>query len=367
MAMDLDTQRLDTAVHSTYPIHFHGRGGSLFGIQIVNLFLSLITFGIYSFWGRVKVRRYLASQTEFGGDRFAYHGTGQELMIGWAKAMVLFGIPLFVLAVLQVIVGMESDLFDVLQILIYIVVGIFIPVAMVNARRYRLSRLSWRGVRFSFRGGVRDFMAIYIKGWLLTVVSLGFYYPFWQTRRQTFMVAEFLLRQSEIRFRRPWPRSLLDFCFAYDPDPADVFSLLVLVLGAGTALLRRSYVVPGGALAFDGQRRRRVRFVVRQCDSLHSDLGSRLVMDHRAQHALLCQPSDDGRDSRMSQASCRKFRRRRRPVRDFPVFSISTSISAEQVRARQRCNCNGLAITSTGKAPIRRNARIYLEPEQSAH
>ena len=307
MATDLDTptQTLDAAIHSTYRIHFHGRGGSLFGIQIVNLFLSLITLGIYSFWGRVKVRRYLASQSEFAGDRFAYHGTGQELMIGWTKAMVLFGMPLFILAVLQVIVGIESDLFDALQILIYIVVGIFIPIAMVNARRYRLSRLSWRGVRFSFRGGVRDFMGIYIKGWLLTVVSLGFYYPFWQNRRQTFMVGNSFFGNRQFAFDGRGRDLFLPFVLYMILDRADIFSLLALVLGAGTALLCRAYGIPGGALAFDGQRRRRVCFMVRQRDSLHSDLGSRLVMDHRAQHALLCQPHDDGWDSRIRRRHAR--------------------------------------------------------------
>ncbi len=202
MATDVDipSQALGVAVDATYPIQFHGRGGSLFGIQIVNLFLALITLGIYSFWGRVKVRGYLASQTEFAGDRFAYHGTGKELFIGWLKALVLFGIPLFVLAVLQIIVGIESDLFDVLQILIYIVVGIFIPAAMVNARRYRLSRISWRGIRFSFRGSVREFVAIYIKGLLLTVLSLGFYYPFWQNRRQSFMIADSYFGNHQFAF-----------------------------------------------------------------------------------------------------------------------------------------------------------------------
>lgn len=189
MAVELENStQISTPVDSTYPIDFHGRGGSLFGIQIVNLFLGLITLGIYSFWGRVKVRAYLASQTEFAGDRFAYHGTGKELFIGWLKALVLFGIPLFGLAVLQVVVGMESGLFALLQILIYLIVAIFIPIATVNARRYRLSRMSWRGVRFSFRGGVREFMAIYIKGWLLTALTLGFYYPYWQNRRQSFMI-----------------------------------------------------------------------------------------------------------------------------------------------------------------------------------
>jgi uncharacterized membrane protein YjgN (DUF898 family) len=132
--VDIPTQVAPTAIDSIYPIHFHGRGGSLFGIQIVNLFLSLITLGVYSFWGRVKVRSYLASQTEFAGDRFAYHGTGKELFVGWLKALVLFGIPLFVLVLLQIIVGVESELFNLLQVLIYVVVAIFMPVAMVNAR-----------------------------------------------------------------------------------------------------------------------------------------------------------------------------------------------------------------------------------------
>ncbi|MGH7830199.1 MAG: DUF898 family protein, partial [Candidatus Binatia bacterium] len=46
-------------------LSFHGTGGSLFGIRIVNMFLILVTFGLYSFWAKVRVRRYLMSQTEF--------------------------------------------------------------------------------------------------------------------------------------------------------------------------------------------------------------------------------------------------------------------------------------------------------------
>lgn len=202
MTTEVGTQTLGAAAPetSTHRIRFNGRGGSLFGIQIVNLFLSLISFGVYSFWGRVKVRKYMMSQSEFAGDRFAYHGNGKELFLGWVKAVVLFGIPLFILAALQIAAGMDSELFYFLQILIYIVVGIFIPVAMVNARRYRLSRVSWRGVRFSFRGGVREFIAIYLKGWLLTVLTLGFYYPFWQNRRQSFMVADSYFGNGKFAF-----------------------------------------------------------------------------------------------------------------------------------------------------------------------
>jgi uncharacterized membrane protein YjgN (DUF898 family) len=40
---------------SRHRLSFHGTGGALFGIHIVTLLLSLVTLGIYSFWGRTKV------------------------------------------------------------------------------------------------------------------------------------------------------------------------------------------------------------------------------------------------------------------------------------------------------------------------
>ena len=72
-------------------LRFHGTGGSLFGIHIVNMLLTGLTLGIYYFWGKVKVRNYVFSQSEFEGDRFAYHGTGKELLLGWLKGMAILG------------------------------------------------------------------------------------------------------------------------------------------------------------------------------------------------------------------------------------------------------------------------------------
>ena len=164
----------------TPPLHrfyFHGLGGTLFGIQIVNLFFALVTLGIYSFWGRVKVRKYMMSQTELEGDRFAYHGTGKELLIGWVKAAVILGIPFVILTWLSA------------GALAYVIVAAFMPVAVVSARRYRMSRSSWRGIRFSFRGRVWDFAWLSAKGWLLNVMTLGIAYPIWQNWRQHFLVA----------------------------------------------------------------------------------------------------------------------------------------------------------------------------------
>ena len=165
---------------------FHGTGGSLFGIHIVNLFLTVVTLGFYYFWGKVKVRSYLLSQTELEGDRFAYHGTGKELLYGFLKAVLLVGLPLMVLNVVLGLLATSPIIETIVGFLSSVLVLALLPVAIVGARRYRLSRTSWRGVRFSFRGGVREFVRLFLWGALLSTVTLGLYYPIFDARRHGF-------------------------------------------------------------------------------------------------------------------------------------------------------------------------------------
>jgi uncharacterized membrane protein YjgN (DUF898 family) len=189
----------DLAPSTRRRLSFHGTGGTLFGIYVVNVLLTIVTFGIYRFWGRVKVRRFMMSQTSFEGDRLAYHGSGRELLNGCFKAGLLFGIPL---AALQTVDGLAGDrmIHAVIRFLSSVVVLIFIPMAMVGARRYRLSRTSWRGIRFSFRGRAKDFIRIFTRGSLLSTLTLSLYYPFFQVRKQHFMVSHSYFGRRPFRF-----------------------------------------------------------------------------------------------------------------------------------------------------------------------
>ena len=170
-------------------LFFHGSGGSLFGIQIVNMLLTILTLGVYYFWGKVKVRRYLLSETEFESDRFAYHGTGKELLIGFLKAVILVGVPLILLKFVVPLLGGGPLIHVMTAIVSYMLILVVIPLAMVGARRYRLSRTSWRGIRFSFRGEVMAFIRLFMAGSLLSSITLGLYYPFFETRRYGFMAS----------------------------------------------------------------------------------------------------------------------------------------------------------------------------------
>jgi uncharacterized membrane protein YjgN (DUF898 family) len=86
-------------------LSFHGSGGTLFGIYVVNILLTIATFGLYRFWGKVRIRRFMLSQTSFEGDRFAYHGTGKELLLGFVKAILFIGLPITAMSMLARLSG----------------------------------------------------------------------------------------------------------------------------------------------------------------------------------------------------------------------------------------------------------------------
>lgn len=83
---------------------FTGNGAALLLLYIKLVVFSIFTLGIYSFWGRTEIRRYLWSNIRFAGQNFDYHGTGKELFFGWLKLIALF-IVFFSVAGLIIMLG----------------------------------------------------------------------------------------------------------------------------------------------------------------------------------------------------------------------------------------------------------------------
>src|SRR2546426_3389850 len=172
-----------------YALSFHGHAGTLFGIQIVNMLRALLSLGGYYFWGKARVRSYVFGQTAVEGDRFAYHGTGGELARGFARAMAFFILPVIALNLLPRLFGAGPLLERSAQLLGYVVVSVFMPIAAVGAHRYRLSRTSWRGIRFSFRGRTPDFGQLFLGGSVLPTLPPGPPLPLFFTPRGAFFGA----------------------------------------------------------------------------------------------------------------------------------------------------------------------------------
>ena len=162
----------------SYRMGFQGNGRALFGITLTNLIKTIFTLGIYRFWAKTRIRQYIFGETLFAGDRFSYHGTAKELLRG----AVRFGLFFIFFVVLSVYTFLEygplaSELVGNIFTIIFMIV---LPFLMVGAWRYRLSRTAWRGIRFSFRGQGREALTVYFKGYLLVLLTLGLYWPYFK-------------------------------------------------------------------------------------------------------------------------------------------------------------------------------------------
>lgn len=208
-------------------LRYHGEGGALFGLVLVNALLTALTLGIYSFWGRTKVRQFHYNETEMDGDRFVYHGTGGELLVGALKAMGIMFLTVIVVSIAafalgavfggQVESGAPSPVFTSLfTVFFYTLFALMMILAINGARRYRLSRSSWRGIRFNFHGGFGAYLGLMLKGIALSVVTLGFYSPFFASERRAFLVNNVRFGSEPFEYTGegrplfwPWLRALL--------------------------------------------------------------------------------------------------------------------------------------------------------------
>lgn len=170
-------------------LRYDGLDGAFIKLHIVNLLLTLVTFGIYRFWARTRERRYVWGATSFLGDRFEYTGTGKELFIGFLKAMVvialIFGLFVgagFTGAMLADTPEEGQVMAQVVAMPIYLMLFYLICFGTYSARRYRMSRTVWRGVRFEQQGSPFTYANQAFVGFLVCMVTLGLYYPSYAMR-----------------------------------------------------------------------------------------------------------------------------------------------------------------------------------------
>ena len=177
-------------LHTPLRLRFHRNGSSLFGIFVINVLLTLLTLGVYYFWGKAKIRRYMHSQTELHNSRFSNHTTGGELCIGWIKAIILIVTIVLISEIPSFFWEDMTHEWITLFAFYGLLLFVFLPLAIVGSLRFRLSRTSYRGIRFSFRGNSKTFFKIYYTGLLKTIFTLGLYYPYFETEIRQFRICD---------------------------------------------------------------------------------------------------------------------------------------------------------------------------------
>lgn len=176
-------------------LKFIGNGGTYFGILIVNALLCAITLGIYYPWAKAKKLNYLYQSTTLEDSSFTFSGTGNEMFKGFIKAiglLICFGI----------VVGIMMRVHVALGIIVYLVaLTLLLPFVIHGANRYRWSRTSWRGIRFGYRGDRSAFVALFIKEFLLTIVTLGFYGAWMVINLRNYIISNIRFGSGEFKYK----------------------------------------------------------------------------------------------------------------------------------------------------------------------
>ena len=158
------------------PIQFTGEDAAFRRLVVRGTLLELVTFGFYRFWLTTDIRRHLWSNTEVDGDAMEYTGRGKELLFGFLIALAIL-LPAFFAYTFAGIAAERYKAFASLPL--YAVLFLFGQFAVFRARRYRLTRTIWRGVRFWMTGSGWLY-ALRSAAWVIPVLlTLGFAYP-WQ-------------------------------------------------------------------------------------------------------------------------------------------------------------------------------------------
>jgi uncharacterized membrane protein YjgN (DUF898 family) len=143
------------------PFRFTGTAGEYFRVWVVNTFLVIVTIGLWSPWAKIRKRRFFLRNTWVAGANFDYHANPWPILRGRVIAGALF-IAYWFLGELNPRYAPWIALF----------VAVIAPWIVVSSLRFNLTNTSYRNLRFSFEGTVRDAIAALWPIWLVALSAV---------------------------------------------------------------------------------------------------------------------------------------------------------------------------------------------------
>jgi uncharacterized membrane protein YjgN (DUF898 family) len=193
------------------PFRFHGDEREYFRLWIVNTLLTLLSLGLFAAWAKVRKRRYFRGNTEFMGHRFDYLADPRRILLGNLIVAVLF--------LAYAVVG---EVYAPVRFTALGLALLLLPWIVVRSLAFNAHNTTYRGLRFYFRQTYAIAAYTYLIQALLTVLSLGLYYPAWVRNRRQFIVGNHRLGGAYFHLKAPAGRFYASYLIAG-----------CLVLGAG--------------------------------------------------------------------------------------------------------------------------------------
>lgn len=164
-------------------VRFIGPEKDYWRIVVRGAILLMVTLGLYRFWLATDVRRFLWANTEIDGESLEYSGTALELLQGFLFAVALI-LPIYIAFTITVLdLGVFGNFISTSAVLLLAFMSQY---GIYLARRYRLTRTVFRGLRFHQTGSAIHYSICAVWWWGWTILTLGFAYPFTRAALERF-------------------------------------------------------------------------------------------------------------------------------------------------------------------------------------
>lgn len=214
---------------------FTGTAGEYFRIWIVNLFLSIITLGLYTPWAKVRRLKYFYGNTWLDGHNFDYIADPKKILIG---RLIVVGVLIVVNLLLNI-----SPFFAIL----FIPYVIAFPWMLNKSMAFNARNTVYRNVRFGFAGTYGGVLKAFILWPIGAYLTIGLLLPFF-----------FRAMKRYIGSRTRWGQAKFDTVCGVGPYYRNfgrtilIFILLVIVVSVASVglsvLLANILDVPSSGL-----------------------------------------------------------------------------------------------------------------------
>lgn len=178
-------------------VNYRADAAALFPLALGTGLLSVVSLGLYRFWAKARIRRFVWSQIRIGDDALEFTGTGLEMFLGFLVAVVVLAVYLAAIQLVLFFFGIrfifapETPLEEAMQAgsvgLSFLAAVPLMLVALYRARRYRVNRTRLRGIRFGMEDAGLGYMVRALVYGLLALLSLGILWPLMTYRLESYM------------------------------------------------------------------------------------------------------------------------------------------------------------------------------------
>ncbi|MDR1008173.1 MAG: DUF898 domain-containing protein [Campylobacteraceae bacterium] len=205
------------------PFEFRGNASDFFQIWFVNTIFTVITFGIYGAWAKVRNNRYIYSNTFLGNHPFEYTANPVKILIG---RLIVVGIyAAFFIASELMFIGAAA--------IIFIIFIFLIPLIIRQSLIFNAKYTRFHGLNFRYRASVGDFYKFFLFHTFLNLITIGIIFPYTHSEFKKLVINHTYYGNSNFYFQSQAPQ----FFFIYYVKIMLLYVVLFVVVVLSTVAL----------------------------------------------------------------------------------------------------------------------------------